>query len=85
MNFNLTPSIPEEVKSVSDIDQNQLLQDIFLATLSKSADKKYKLFIALYSQLETVHNIAVAMGNKEPMYDSTILYSMTHILGSNRP
>lgn len=68
MSFNLNPTVPDEVKSVSDVDQNKLLQDIFLVTLSKSADKKYKLLIALYSQLETVHNIAVAMGNQEPMY-----------------
>lgn len=56
-----------EVQSVPEADQNNLLQEIFQATLNKN-EKKYKLLVGLRANLETAHNIAIAFGSKDPMY-----------------
>lgn len=71
--MNLT-KIPAEVQAVPEIDQNNLLQEIFQATLNKS-EKKFKLLVGLRANLESVHSIAVAFGNTAPMYFSIFEYS----------
>jgi len=71
MNLSKLP----EVLSVPDSDQNNLLQEIFHATLNKD-EKKYKLLVGLRANLETAHNIAVAFGSKEPMKEPLLNFSL---------